>query len=187
VPPEIQTFFLAMTPVGELRAALPVALTVYQLNWLVAYFISVLGNLVPVVLLLLFLEPTSGWLSRKSNFFRKFFSWLFERTRKKSHSKIKKYGYWALIPFVAIPFPVTGGWTGSVIAFLYQIPFRIAFPLISLGVIIAGAIVLAATQTGIVIEKYFGWPVFFGILLTIGLICFIYQKLKTHEKNRYNN
>ncbi|GAH50858.1 unnamed protein product, partial [marine sediment metagenome] len=63
--PEIQTFLLAMTPIGELRVSLPAALTIYQLNWGIAYLISVIGNLVPVVFLLLFLEPVSNWLSRR--------------------------------------------------------------------------------------------------------------------------
>ena len=179
--PEIQTFLLAMTPIGELRLALPVALTVYQLNWKVAYFISVLGNLVPVVFFLLFLGPVSDWLSRKFSPFQKFFSWLFEKTRKRSQSKIRKYRYLALVPFVAIPLPLTGAWTASLVAFLYQIPFKIAFPLIALGVIIAGIIVLFATKAGITIERYFGWQVLFGILLAIGLIYLIYNNKKVDE------
>jgi len=178
VTPEIQTFLLAMTPVGELRAALPTALAIYHLNWPIAYLISVMGNLVPVVFLLLFLEPVSGWLSRKSNFFQKFFSWFFEKTRKNSHSGMKKYGYLALIPFVAIPLPLTGGWTGSIIAFLYQIPFKVAFPLITFGVMIAGVIVLFATKAGITVEKYFGWPVLLGVLIVLGLGWYLYNRKK---------
>ena len=176
--PEIQTFLLAMTPIGELRVALPTALVIYHLNWPIAYFISVMGNLMPVVFLLLFLRPVSSWLSRKSNFFQNFFSWFFEKTRKNSQSEMKKYSYLALVTFVAIPLPLTGGWTGSIIAFLYQIPFKVAFPLIALGVMIAGIIVLFATKTGIVIEKYFGWPVLMGVLLVLGLCWYLYNKKK---------
>jgi LPXTG-motif cell wall-anchored protein len=178
----LKIFLLAMTPIGELRAALPTALAVYHLNWPIAYFISVIGNLVPVVFLLLFLEPVSSWFSRKSNFFQRFFSWLFEKTRKNSHSKMKKYGYLALIPFVAIPLPITGGWTGSIIAFLYQIPFKLALPLIALGVMIAGIVVLFATKAGITVEKYFGWPVLLGALLVLGLGWYSYNRKKKYVK-----
>jgi len=181
VTPEIQTFLLAMTPIGELRVSLPAALTIYQLNWGAAYLISVIGNLVPVVFLLLFLEPVSNWLSRRSEICQKFFFWLFARTRKRYSFKMKKYGYPALIAFIAIPLPITGGWTGSIIAFLFKIPVKIAFPLISLGVIIAGAIVLAATQAGVVIEKYFGWQILVGILLVIGFIWIMYNKVKNKK------
>lgn len=143
----IETFFLAMTPIGELRASLPVALTVYNMNWLLAFLVSVIGNLVPVVILLLFLGPVSQWLSLKFKICNKFFSWLFERTRKKSSARIEKYGSIALVSFVAIPLPFTGAWTGAIAAFLFNIPFKKSFPLISLGVVIAGIIVLLLTQT----------------------------------------
>ena len=143
----IETFFLAMTPVGELRVSLPVALMAYNMNWPAAFLVSVIGNLVPILFLLLFLGPLSDWLSLRFKTCNRFFSWLFERTRKKSSSRIEKYGSIALVSFVAIPLPFTGAWTGAVAAFLFNIPFKKAFPLITLGVVIAGAIVLLLTQT----------------------------------------
>lgn len=145
----LNIFLLAMTPVGELRVAIPVALLVYNLNWFWAYFISVVGNMIPVVFLLLFLGPVSQWFSKKLNFCNKFFNWLFERTRRKSNPRIEKYGAVALITFVAIPLPLTGAWTGSIVAFLFNIPFKKAFPLIFLGVLISGVIMLLLTQTGL--------------------------------------
>jgi uncharacterized membrane protein len=143
----IETFFLAMTPVGELRASLPVALTVYNMNWLLAFIVSVIGNLVPVLFLLLFLGPVSDWFSLKFKICNRFFSWLFEKTRRKSEARISKYGSIALISFVAIPLPFTGAWTGAIVAFLFNIPFKKAFPLIASGVVIAGIIVLVLTQS----------------------------------------
>jgi len=145
----LNVFLLAMTPVGELRVAIPVALLVYNLNWLWAYFISIIGNMVPVIFILLFLSPVSRWLSKRLSFCDKFFNWLFERTRRKSSPRMEKYGAIALITFVAIPLPFTGAWTGSIGAFLFNIPFKKAFPLILLGVLISGAIMLLLTQTGL--------------------------------------
>jgi len=139
---------MAMAPVGELRVALPMGVLVYGLEEHIAFVASVLGNLVPVVLLLLLLGPLSRGLSMEWVLFERFFNWLFERTRKRSEAKISKYGAIALIGFVAIPFPFTGAWTGAIAAFLFNIPFRKAFPLISLGVIIAGVIVLILTKVG---------------------------------------
>ena len=51
----------------------------------------------------------------------------------------------ALVLFVAIPLPFTGAWTAMVAAFVFGIPFRLAFPLILFGVIIAGVIVSVLT------------------------------------------
>lgn len=137
-----------MAPIGELRASLPVALTIYDMNWPLAFLISVLGNLIPVAALLLFLGPVSGWLSGKSSFMKKFFTWLFERTGRKAGQRITVYGDIALVSFVAVPLPFTGAWTGAVAAFLFGIPFKKAFPLISLGVLISGGIVLILTKAG---------------------------------------
>ena len=118
--PIIQTFLLAMTPIGELRAAIPAGIYIHYLSPYTAYIIAVIGNLIPVIFLLLFLEPVSKWLSLKFKIFQRFFDWLFKRTRKKASSKIKKYGYPALVLFVAVPLPITGAWTGSAIAFLFK-------------------------------------------------------------------
>ncbi len=145
----VKTFLLAMTPIGEIRAALPVAIAVYHLNWVLAYFVSVLGNVFPIIFILLFLEPVSKWLSNNSKIFKKFFDWLFKRTRRKSERQMEKYGYMALVIFIAIPLPLTGAWSGAVIAFLFGIPFKKALPLITLGVVLAGLIVLILTKVGL--------------------------------------
>ena len=179
--PEIQTFLLSMTPFGEIRVAIPIALTIFRLDWILAYFISVLGNLVPVALIILFLEPISAWLSKSFKIFRKFFSWLFERTRQRYTSKVEKYGSLALILFVAIPLPVTGGWTGALIAFLFGIPFKKAFPLITLGVMTAGLIVLFLTKAGFTIEKFLGLQTLFGILLIVGLGWITFGRIKKQK------
>lgn len=150
----LQTFLIAMTPIGELRAAIPIALGAYKLNWVLAYIISVLGNLVPAALILLFLKGVSAWLSERFKIFENFFNWLFNKTEKKHRDKIKKYGAVALISFVAIPLPMTGAWTASLVAFLFKIPFKKAFPWITAGVAIAGIIVLALSKAGITLFKF---------------------------------
>ena len=142
---ELKIFLIAMTPIFELRGSIPAALSVYDLSIWSAYFISVVGNLVPVVFILLLLESVSGYLSRHSYLFNRFFAWLFERTRKKHAAKFERFKEFALIVFVAIPLPFTGAWTGSLCAFVFGIPFKKAFPLIALGVMIAGVIVTLTT------------------------------------------
>ena len=178
--PEIITFLLAMTPVGELRLSIPVALSTYQLAWPVAYIISVLGNLVPVLFFLLFLDPASSWLSDNFVIFDKFFSWLFARTRRKHGDKIKKYGYPGLVLVVAIPLPITGAWTGTLVAFLFGIKFKKALPLITTGVLIAGAIVTSLTKAGIAIEKYFGYEVLLAVLGFGILVWLLYHVFSKH-------
>ncbi|PIE53168.1 ligand-binding protein SH3 [Candidatus Fermentibacteria bacterium] len=144
VPGEIVMMFLSALPVTELRASIPVACTVmadqWAWPWWKTYILAVAGNMLPVPFILLLLGPVSRWLSRWS-LFKKFFDWLFERTRRRAGKHVEKYRAMGLAAFVAIPLPVTGAWTGSAAAFVFGIPFRLALPSVFLGVITAGAII----------------------------------------------
>jgi uncharacterized membrane protein len=148
VPPPLATLLLAMLPVGELRGALPVAILVYKLPLALAIFLSILGNILPVYFLLMFFEKVSRWLMSRYGFADKFFQWLFERTRRKLHDKVQKYGYWALAMFVAIPLPVTGAWTGTLGAFVFGLPRKKSFFAILAGVCVSAAIVTVLTLGG---------------------------------------
>ena len=132
------TLLWAMAPVSELRVAIPYAWS-QGMNHILAYVLSVIGNIIPVVPLLLFLGPVSKFLRRFRPLDR-FFSWWFSRTLRRSQL-VEKYEALGLVLFVMLPLPVTGAWTGSVAAFLLGIRFRLAFPAIILGVILAGIIV----------------------------------------------
>ncbi len=146
IPSELATFVLAMLPIFELRGALPIALEVYHLPPGSAFLWSVLGNIFPIIFILYFLDVVSSFLSQRFSFFKKFFTWLFERTRRNHNGRFEKWGSLALITFVAIPLPLTGAWTGAVAAFVFGIPTKRALILISLGVIIAGVIVTLITK-----------------------------------------
>ena len=140
--PEFVTVLVAMIPIAELRVSLPLALGTYDFSLFSAFFYSFIGNMIPVFFILWFLEPVSNFLIKHSRFFRKFFDWLFERTRRRFKKSSKRYGVLiALMLFVAIPLPVTGAWTGSVAAFLFGVSYRKAILAIALGVIVAGIIV----------------------------------------------
>ena len=145
IPGWLATFLLAMSPIFELRGAIPLAIGVYGLSPLKVYLISVVGNLVPVVFLLLYLEPVSRRLMRY-RLGEAFFTWLFARTYRNHVEKHRKYGLLALTFFVALPLPVTGAWTGSAIAFIFGLKFRHAFPAIAVGVCIAGVVVTASVM-----------------------------------------
>lgn len=145
ISPHLATFLIAILPIIELRGAIPIGMTFYSLPWYLVYFWAVLGNIVSAIIVFFFLEKVSGFLIKHSKFFERFFNWLFSRTRKKHKIKVERFKDFALLLFVAIPLPITGSWTGCLIAFVFGIPFKKALTMISLGVMIAGAIVLLAT------------------------------------------
>ncbi|MFC1787125.1 COG2426 family protein [Halobacteriota archaeon] len=139
LPDWISVILVAAMPISELRGAIPVAM-MYGFDPFTAYILSVIGNLIPVVPLLLWLEPVSNKLRRYKSW-DKFFDWLFTRTHRRHSDYFEKYGTIALSLFVAIPLPVTGAWTGCAAAFVFGIKFRHAFPAVLLGVLAAGVIV----------------------------------------------
>jgi uncharacterized membrane protein len=155
VPHWLAVLIISAIPISELRGAIPVAMGIYGMEPLEAYFLSVIGNLIPVIPLLLFLEPVSNYL-RRYRIFDIFFTWLFSRTRRNHTDNFEKYGLLALTIFVAVPLPVTGAWTGCAAAFVFGIKFRHSFPAIAAGVMIAGIIVTAVTMTGMGLLELLG-------------------------------
>ena len=145
-PPEVATFLLAMIPVTELRASIPFAMGFFKMPAWQAFLWSVIGNIIPAIFIVYLLQPLSEWLSVRFKFCKRFFDWWFNRTAKKFNDKFQKYGFWALMIFVAIPLPVTGAWTGSVAAFLFKVQKKKALLAISLGVVISGVIVTLITS-----------------------------------------
>ncbi|MFA6512376.1 MAG: small multi-drug export protein [Patescibacteria group bacterium] len=144
--PILATFLWSMLPVTELRATIPLAITAYGLSSWTAYALSVFGTSTITFLLLLLLDPAVRLL-RHIGFIDRFMHWLFARTRTRFTKESERYGFFlALVIFVAIPLPGTGGWTGALIAYLFGIPLWRAFAAITLGLVLSGFIVLAITN-----------------------------------------
>jgi uncharacterized membrane protein len=138
-----------MSPLSELRGAIPMALLYYKLSLAEAVFISIFGNILIVLLLLCILNYFVKDIVSHINFLKKIADWVFEKTRKRHKAKFAKWQDLALIVIVAIPLPFTGAWTGALASYVFGIPLKRSFPLITLGVLIAGIIVTLLTINGI--------------------------------------
>ncbi|HAR99946.1 MAG: hypothetical protein US57_C0011G0111 [Candidatus Moranbacteria bacterium GW2011_GWC2_37_73] len=145
VPRELATFLIAFIPVTELRASIPLAVKVYGLSPLAAWFYSVAGTYFVMVIIVLLLDPIAKLLSKYIPIFEKFFVWLFEHTRKRANGKMEKYGEWAIFILAATPIPLLGGMTGALAAFVFDVKLKKSLPLLLAGTMVAGAIVLAIT------------------------------------------
>ncbi len=145
----LHIFFTAMLPVIELRGAIPLGIGIYHLSPLLVLVVALLGNIIPVILILLFLEPVTKWLRSLARPIDKFFSWLFAHTYRKHSAKFDRWGSLALMLFVAVPLPITGGWTGAFLAYLFGIKLKYALPNILIGLLIASGLVTFVTLGGI--------------------------------------
>lgn len=135
-------FFLSMVPVLELRAALPIGATL-GLEWVANYLICVIGNMIPVPIILLFVRHVLEWM-KKIPRLDKIALWV-ENKAQKNTPKVQKYASLGLLIFVALPLPGTGAWTGALVAAMLDMRMKYAIPSIFCGVLIAGLIMSLAS------------------------------------------
>jgi uncharacterized membrane protein len=113
-------------------------------------------NLIPVFPVLLLLNPIRRLLENRP-LFRGFFRWL-DRRAGKNKKLVQKYQEVGLMLFVALPLPVTGAWTGSLLSVVMGLRPLKSFFFIACGVGIAGVIVTLLTmlkKTGALIAVLF--------------------------------
>lgn len=143
---------LSMTPIGELRAGLPYAFA-KGMHPLLALLVCVAANALIVPIIFFFLEYLHNHFMHIRNY-RSMFDRFMERTRNKTEAYVKKYGYWGLAIFVAVPLPFTGAYTGALAAWFFGMDKWKAFLSITIGVAVAGIIVLTVLLTGATAWKW---------------------------------
>lgn len=148
IPSWLATILLAGLPFGELRFAMPVAIAVWRIDPWLAYFLSVLGNLLPFFILFFGLNKIQSYVEYYFPSLLKPLNNFILRAKGKVEKQYVVYGALALFFFTALPLPMTGLYTATVAAVFFEIPFKSAFFSILSGVLVAGLIVLAITVTG---------------------------------------
>ena len=126
-------------PILELRGGL-LAAALLGLDPVPAYIICIIGNLIPIPLILWFLESIFAFM-KKHNILKKFVLFC-ERKGDEKKGQIEKYGFWGLVLFVGIPLPGTGAWTGCLIATILRMDRKKAFLAAVIGVIMASIIMM---------------------------------------------
>ena len=149
IPAELTVFLLSLLPIIELRGGI-LAAKLLDLDMLRAFFICLVGTLLPTPFILLFINKIFDWM-RNTRFVK-----LVDRLEAKGRSKfdkINRYKTVGLMIFVAIPLPGTGAWTGSLAAALMKMDFKSAMLSVALGTLIADIImcILSYGVLGLVI------------------------------------
>jgi uncharacterized membrane protein len=140
----IVTFVVSVLPIVELRGGIPIGVLAFKIPWYWCYILCVIGNLLPVPFILLFVERVIEW-SKGTKRLKKLGLWL-EKKAAKNTPKVQRFEVFGLMLFVAIPLPMTGAWTGALVAALTGMKFKNAMISIIGGVLIAGAIVTLIVQ-----------------------------------------
>lgn len=145
-----KTIGISMIPVIELRGAIPIAVGEYNMSFSMAFLFSYIGNCLIIAPVVLLTRTVFEWLKRHMRFLRRFVE-RFEAKIRSKGEKALRYAEIGLLLFVAVPLPGTGAWTGAMIAGLMNIRLRSAIPIISVGVLVAGIIVMLVTNAAVLI------------------------------------
>lgn len=133
------TMLVSMVPVIELRGAIPIGVAA-GLDVKTALIVSIIGNMLPVPVIILFVRKVFAWMRTMSHKLDKLVCRFEEKAMAKS-DMVDKYELFGLVLLVAVPLPGTGAWTGALVAAMLNMRLKRAFPAIFIGVIIAGVIV----------------------------------------------
>ena len=144
-------FLISMVPLIELRGAIPVAIGM-GLETVPSIVVCVIGNMLPVPIIYIFARKFLIWgldkpgIGRLCHFFH-------DKGEKASHKimakKTGKFGLLlALMLFVGVPLPGTGAWTGTLGASFLGMGARETAVAVSLGVIMAGIIMVIVSLLG---------------------------------------
>lgn len=134
----ITVFLTSMLPISELRGAIPLGVLLGLPLW-ESFLLSVIGNIILSVFLMVLLRPIFHLLAR-IECLKRFMEYIQRRTIKKSQW-VKKLSIFGLFLFVAIPLPGTGVYTATMVATFLDIRFRSAIPALSGGILTSGLLV----------------------------------------------
>lgn len=146
LPDPLLVFLMGMLPITELQGAIIFGVTVLDMNPWVAFAAGTSGCITMAIFLLFFLEAITQFLMKHSKWMRRFFEWLFHRTRVKYSEKLSEVGHIALFSYIAIPTPGSGAWTGALISYVFGIPRKKAALILSSALVVTGLIVMFGTE-----------------------------------------
>ena len=133
-------FLLSMVPAVELRGSIPLALVIApDIHPIFVLLTCVVLNILVIPITFKGLDLFAPPLTRRSKRIASIFAWF----RRRSHGR--KWGLVGLAAFVSIPLPVTGAYTGTLMAHLLGMNRRQAGLAIAVGVIVAGILVTLAS------------------------------------------
>ncbi|MGD9497994.1 MAG: COG2426 family protein [Armatimonadota bacterium] len=138
IPPPAVVALLSAAPISEVRGGIPGGLLLRMPLWQILP-IAIAANVLTVIPILLWFNPLADWLMRRG-----ILTGVVKRLIARARAKkplVDKHGVWALTLFVAIPLPATGAWSGAMVAAVFEMSFWRAVLCITVGVIIASAVV----------------------------------------------
>ncbi len=150
----LMLIFLTLLPFLELRASIPYGIFATDIHWSTVFFICVITNIIlgPIIYLLLkrFVD-----IATKIRVIDALYKKSVERTQRRIHKIVDKWGELGVAVFIGIPLPGSGVYSGALAAYIIGLNFKKFIIATIIGVIIAGILVTIVSLTGIEALQFF--------------------------------
>ena len=185
------TLFVSMFPLIELKGAIPIGTGLFSLGLWETAGIAYLGSTIISILVFFLLVPIFNLL-KKIGFiktlvekvemiFKNKADEIVAKTNGSAESQAKKIMMISLFIFVAVPFPVTGVWTGTAIAVFLGLKFKESVLPIAVGNLIAGAIITLLTA---LVGEYVDIIIYALFAIAIVMLILFIVKIITAKPNK---
>ena len=146
--PYVLIVLLTFVPALELRASIPYGILMAKEPWFPVVAIAVVANILlgPIVF---FLLDKFIHLLLKISFVDRIWTRMIQKTQKKIHPLVEKYGILGLSVFIGIPLPGSGVYSGAVGGDLLGFTKKEFYLSTVIGVLIAATAVTVVVMTGI--------------------------------------
>jgi uncharacterized membrane protein len=138
---------ITFLPLLELRASIPYGIINGHLPWLMVVIICVIANII-IGIIYFYMVDIMFKLMLRIPVLNIFWEKKVEKTRKKIHAGVEKYGEYFLIIFIGIPLPGSGVYSGALGAYLLGMSFKKFLIANIIGVLIAAIAVTFAVLSG---------------------------------------
>ena len=143
----IWVIVLTLVPGLELRASMPYGiLGTASPAWQVV-LVAVITNIFLGKIVFVFLDK-AVYIFLKNKKIAKWYHGYIDGAQKKVKPYVDKYGFWGLAVFIGIPLPLSGSYTGAMVAYFLGFRYKQFFLANALGVCIAAAIVTVIVLSG---------------------------------------
>ena len=153
LPPHVAVFALAVTPLLG-HGAIPAGIVYYKLSVWATFLLTELGYAVAAIAVYAAGDLFVAWKEKREGRLRRWLETALHHAHAKVHRNVGTVGLIGLAAFVALPVPGAGVWTGTLGAYLMDIPFRKAAPYILAGNVINGIVTLLATDGSVALLRH---------------------------------
>jgi uncharacterized membrane protein len=136
----IELIAITFIPALELRASIPYGILKLGMNWWSVFLICVVANIILGILVYLLLDKVIH-LFLRWNWFARIYKKFVERTQRRIHKAVEKWGELGVAIFIGIPLPGSGVYTGGLGSYLLGLSFKKFLVSCIIGCLIAGVAV----------------------------------------------